>query len=460
MRTKTPLPRLHSSCTRMSTARVTFAAVSVVTAAVVAASVAACGTQAPASAAPDQGPPVTPACAWHELSVSTLNEAAPDSVATYWISSFTVQDGLQITLNGHYPDSRYTSLQVYKSTGGLFSTNGVESALADYRIEPDPGSVNPWQHTVRHFGRAADAFTVTLQSDVGPGQVNKLPLAPAGTVAGTAGYLIYRVYLPAHGDFSQVPLPVVTFTLGGVSKQVPACPPATTGPPAATAPASAPPAGTPATASASPEGATPGTPAQSVEFVRRAPSGSGFPNADSGYLTAVLTPPGNGDVLVIQGKAPAAAQGDHPSPWPAPGIDMQYWSLCNYLVTAQVPLVVNQLPDGKVDYGCRYDSQVALNRQGYYTFVVGTEAQRAAIERIPGATFLPFSTAQPTTRTVLLLRNMLVNTGFAEAIQNVPANRSAASATAVMGAYYPRAAICPLATLASAGPAACLAGTK
>lgn len=187
MRTKTPLPRLRSSCTRMSTARVTFAAVSIATAAIVAASVAACGTQAAAYAAPDQGPPVTPACAWYELSVSTHNEAAPDSAATYWILPFTVRDGLQIMLNGHYPDSRYASLQVYKSTGGLFSMNGVESALADYRIEPDPGSVNPWQHTARHFGRAGDAFTVTLQSRLVTG-TRVRPGRPAGQGMGQGPY--------------------------------------------------------------------------------------------------------------------------------------------------------------------------------------------------------------------------------------------------------------------------------
>ncbi|MGD0554008.1 MAG: hypothetical protein ABSA93_03405 [Streptosporangiaceae bacterium] len=230
MRTKTLLPRIRSSiartgAVRMRTARV--AVVSVATAAIVTASIAALGGQAPAYAAPEAASPVTPACAWYELSVSTDNESAPDSAATYWLLPYTVQDGLRIVLNGRYPDSRYSSLQAYKSTGGLFSTNGVESALTDYRIEPDPGSVNPWQHTARHPGQGGDAFTVTLRSDVAPGQVNTLPLAPASTAPGTAGYLIYRVYLPARGDFSRVPLPVVTFTLGGVSKQVPACPPST-----------------------------------------------------------------------------------------------------------------------------------------------------------------------------------------------------------------------------------------
>jgi hypothetical protein len=410
-----------------------------------AAAIAMSGPQAAAYAASGQGAPVTPACGWHGPYLVTDNVPLGDSAAAYWLMPFTVQDGLRIVLDGRYPDSRYTSLQVYSSGTELFSTNGVSSALADYRIDPDPSSVNPWQHAA---GRAGDAYTVTLQSDVAPGRANVLPLAPAGTAAGTAGYLQYRVYLPARGDFSRIPVPKVTFTLDGVSTRVPACPPP--------APITAAPAA-PLGAAAAPAAATSGAAAQGVEFAGPVLSGAGFPNADSGYLLAVVTtPPADGDVLVIRGKAPTAARGSHPSPWPARGVDVQYWSLCDYLGTALLPLVANRLPDGAVDYGCRYDSQVTLDH-GYYTFVVGTEAQRAAIGQIPGATFLPFSAAYPTTAHVLVLRNMLVNPGFAEAVQNVPGNGNPASAAAVMGPYYPRTAICPLATLASGGPAACLA---
>jgi hypothetical protein len=392
-----------------------------------------------AYAAPGQAALTMPSCGWQGPFTAADNVPLGDSAATYWLLTFTVQNGLRIVLDGRYPDSRYTSLQVYSSTTALFSTNGVSSALPDYRIEPDPGSVNPWQHA---GGRAGGAYTVTLQSDVARGRANILPLAPAGTAPGTTGYLQYRVYLPARGDSSLV-APVTTVTLGGVSKRLPACPP-----PAPLTTSSAAPAPV-ATSAASP---------QSVEFASPVLPGTGLPNADSAYLTAVVTPPGNGDVLVIRGKAPTAPSGDQPSPWPAAGIDMQYWSLCDYVVTAQFPLVANQLPDGVIDYGCRHDSQVALGRDGYYTFAVGTEAQRAAIDQIPGVTFLPFSTAQPTAKHVLLLRNMLVNPGFTEAVQDVPGNGNPASAATVMGPYYPRAAICPLATLASSGPAACLAG--
>jgi hypothetical protein len=58
--------------------------------------------------------------------------------------------------------------------------------------------------------------------------------------------------------------------------------------------------------------------------------------------------------------------------------------------------VVNPLPDGTTDIGCRYDEQTKLSAAGEYTFVIGTESQRAAIEQMPDVTFLPFSSAQPT----------------------------------------------------------------
>jgi hypothetical protein len=101
--------------------------------------------------------------------------------------------------------------------------------------------------------------------------------------------------------------------------------------------------------------------------------------------------------------------------------------------------VVNPLPDGTTDIGCRYDEQTKLSAAGEYTFVIGTELQRAAIEQIPDVTFLPFSSAQPTALYVLLLRNMLVNSAFALPIQQVPQDANPASAAAVLGEYYPKA---------------------
>jgi hypothetical protein len=179
-------------------------------------------------------------------------------------------------------------------------------------------------------------------------------------------------------------------------------------------------------------------------------------DTDTAYLAATVVPPQNGEVLVIHARAPTTPKGSQPSPWPRRGEDLRYWSFCSDLLPSPTPVVVNHLPDGKVDEGCRYDGQIAVDRQGYYTIAVGTESQRPAIERIRGVTFLPFSTAELTQAHKLNMRNMVANPAFGEAIQDVPSGGSAASAAAVMRSYYPQAAFCSLATLATGGPKACI----
>jgi len=51
---------------------------------------------------------------------------------------------------------------------------------------------------------------------------------------------------------------------------------------------------------------------------------------------------------------------------------------------------------------------------------------------------------------------MLVSTSFAHSPQGITRASDPAAAAAVMGPYYPRMAICPLATLTAHGPQACL----
>jgi hypothetical protein len=379
-------------------------------------------------------------CAWPaEDTAATTNSFAPDSSAAYWVQPLTVSSGLRIVVSGRYPDARYASLSVYKSGGGVFTVNGVNSWLTDYQIAPDPGSVNPWQGPARPSG---GRFTVTVRSGVPAGQANALPLAPSGTAAGTAGYLVFRVYLPPGGDFSAVRLPDLTLEQDGNSVTLHPC--GQHGTPAAP--------GLPAAVGANTAG-------QPGGFYRPKPGGGVFPNPDTGYLHVVVPPLAAGQVVVISGKAPAGPTGNHPSAWPSPAKDVRYWSMCNYLALPQRPLVVNKLPGGATDYGCRPDQATKLNARGYYTYVVGTEVQRAAIEKIPGVTFLPFSTAYPATPSVLVLRNMLASNDFPQAIQNVPQDGNPASARAVMGPYYPREAVCSLSTLQAKGPRACLSAS-
>jgi hypothetical protein len=386
-------------------------------------------------------------CAWPDkVDAYSANTVIPDTAAAYWVEFFPVTPGLRIVLSGTYPDARYASLQVYASGGAPFTRNGVGSALTDYQIAPDQGSVNPWQQHAAPGGH----FTVTLREDVAPGEVNTIPLAPEGA-AGGQGLLVYRVYLPAGGDFSQVELPTLTMDQAGRSESLAPCPSFNLPGSAPQSASSTAPAATPTAAPSPSATARPG-PLQFFE----ATVGTLAPNVDTAYLLAYLTPPGAGDVAVIRGRAPTHASGDHASLWPATDEDVRYWSLCIALATGAVPTVMNLAPSGGTDAGCRADDQTKLDASGDYAFVLGTEAQRTSIESVADTTFLPFSAAQPATTHLLMLRDMLVDPSFAASPGRVAQSNDPVATEAVMGSYYPRATVCPLSTLVAEGVSGCL----
>jgi hypothetical protein len=117
--------------------------------------------------------------------------------------------------------------------------------------------------------------------------------------------------------------------------------------------------------------------------------------------------------------------------------------------------VVNHLPGGKTDYGCRANQATKLDSAGNYTYVIGTEAQRAAIAWVPDVTFLPFSTSQAASVYILLLRDLLVSSQFTYSVQNITTTLSPAAASAAMGPYYPTVSTRALATLAAKGVQGC-----
>jgi hypothetical protein len=379
-------------------------------------------------------------CAWPtELSAQTGNTAFPDAAEAIVGQPIVASPGTRIVLSGRFPDARYASIQVY-------TPGGVGTSLPDYRIAPRPGSVNPWQQQAAPGGR----FTVTIRPDPAPGQPNTLPL-PAGTTSQHPGYLVYRVYLPTGGGLSAVPLPVLTVEQGGAARTLPACH-------SHDAPVRFPVVSGSAAAGTGGSGAAASPPPQ-LAFYKPQPSSfnnAGLANADTTYALAYLIRPPASDVVVVTAKAPTFAPGSHPSPWPARGVDVRYWSMCIGVLVHLVPIVANKLPGGGTDYGCRADEATRLNAAGDYTYVIGGESQRAAISRVPGVTFLPFSTAHPAGPYLLGLRNVLVSPSFTHSPGSSPQAEDPAAAAAAMGPYYPRAAICPLATLIARGPQACL----
>lgn len=379
------------------------------------------------------------ACAWPTAaSVRSSNIGIPDAAAFYWGQPVVAGADTTIVVSGNYPDARYASLAVYQPDGGPFTSDGVGSSLSDYRIAPDRGSTNPWQRSAPAGGR----FTVTISPRVTPAQTNVLPM-PQGTTSTHPGFLVYRVYLPAGASADRVPLPTLTIHDGHSTRRLATCrdhnapvpSPVRTPTPTPTGPAAPPP--------------------PQLKFYQPA---EGFtvnallPNTDTAYGMAYFAHgTASSDVVVVQGKAPVAPSGSHPSPWPNPGADMRYWSMCIADGAAHLPTVVNTLPSGQTDYGCRSDDATARDAAGDYTYVIGTEAQRAAIERVPGVTFLPLAADQTTPLYVLLLRNTLVSPAFRYSMANVTRTGDPAAAAAVMGAYYPRMSVCPLTSLTAAG---------
>lgn len=400
---------------------------------------ASCSSSSSATSKPPASPPGQ-SCAWPSvIGVQTSNRVVPDSAASYWDQPIAAGASARITISGTYPDARYFSLSVYTPYATPFTANGVSSSLPDYRIAPEHGSTNPWQYRASPGGR----FQVTIRSDVTPGQSDVLPF-PAGTSTLHPGYLVYRLYLPAGGNFSHVKLPTVTLTQGSTRRTLPAC--RTHGPvptpekaPGGTAPASG--------------GTVPAPPGAFYKPAVTRYVGL-LANADTAYTEAYIIRPPAADVVVVTAKAPTYEPGS-PSPWPAAGKDMRYWSMCIGVGISTLPTVVNKLPAGHTDYGCRADEATKLDAAGDYTYVIGSEAQRAAISRVPGVTFLPFSSTQATRVYLLLLRNLLVNPSFTHSVQNITQAKDAPAASAAMGPYYPRVSTCALPTLTRSGVSAC-----
>jgi len=404
----------------------------------VSASASASGA-APAATTQHAASPANLSCAWPStVGVQTANRIVPDSAAAYWVQPIVATGNAVYRLSGRFPDARYFSLSVYTPQEGTFTSHGAGSSLPDYRIAANQGSVNPWQSR----GTAGGAYTVTIQAGAGAGQRNVLPMPP-GTSPAHPGYLVYRVYLPAATSLPAIPLPSISISHGSTTERLGQCPSRTAGVwPPASSPASA---ASPATA-----------PPTRVFFEPSLTKlGALVTNADASYLEAYFATPPAGDVVVITARAPTTPSGSHPSVWPDLADNMRYWSMCVAAGVAKIPTVANRLPGGKTDYGCRDDDSTAVDAAGNYSYVLGSESQRAAISAVRDATFLPFQTGSTARFYVVLLRNLLVSSGFSHSPLAITKTGDPAAATAAMGPYYPQIRTCPLATVVKDGMSAC-----
>jgi hypothetical protein len=98
---------------------------------------------------------------------------------------------------------------------------------------------------------------------------------------------------------------------------------------------------------------------------------------------------------------------------------LRYWSMCSNVSTTQY-------------LACVKDDDVVLDRHGYYTIVISTAANRPATATAAcGIEWLPKG---PLPSAPIILRNMLPDPKFKQAIQDVPAQ---GQERATLGPFYP-----------------------
>jgi hypothetical protein len=136
--------------------------------------------------------------------------------------------------------------------------------------------------------------------------------------------------------------------------------------------------------------------------------------------------------------------------WPATGIDLRYWSLCNYVYAKPYPVV----SVGPI-MGCTADQDMPLVN-GTATVVISSPEDRPAATRGKHAKlgWLPTSRSNTTAEEVIAIRNMLAAPGFTQSVMNAE-DSNQASAESTMGPYYPTGTQCTTAVFAAGGVTGC-----
>jgi hypothetical protein len=397
-----------------------------------------------------QGVDTTCQFSFTRLDPTTANTLFLDTNAVYWVSGYQAAPGTRIRITGEFPYSRYTSWNVYDS-----SARPID-ALADAKIEPDPGSSNPFLPGADRTKRPRN-YTLFLRFEPRPRDPAPNTLYSGVTREGSpnfTGSFWLRMYIPDRGRDAKggVPLPRITLERDGA-------------------------AGTPPSVDACLEAQAPylesinqairgseGTPdftGESTAYPGRNPPvwrkfvnfsqsftevvfnneageelydealrfptndprrGAGiFANNDISYVFTGSSR-GFGEVLVIRGRAPT-----FPDTWPPArvmprGKQLRYFSFCQYEPASQRVI------------DCVSDHRITVDSKGFYTVVVSTPANRPANARAScGVTWLAWG---PAKQGLLIYRHMLAEPSFGQSIEQV-ANPGLERQT--MADYYPDA---------------------
>lgn len=410
------------------------------------------------------------ACGWEFASNNeTLNIAFPDESAKYWVALVPMIPGARLRIDGHYPDARYFSYNVYDPL--LRPTD----ALADAQFIPLEGGGNPFADATQTWG---DAYTGYVEFSGKPDDRGINTLYAGETTLGSAAIpqpaltaLMYRVYLPGEGKEFDGGVGLPLLTLETADGEVELLPTADCIEPLLPTlgntvtelglnqllegtdfiddPFLRQPGAVPV---GSPEAGTRvfyGLPTTTVDLLRGflglplpdgveqqlpLPAGGGFLSNLHNAYTSNLFSRSYGNVVMIRARAPTyrgargVAQGEE---------QLRFWSVCqNDLLTQRF-------------VACTSDRQAVLDDEGFFTVMVSDEADRPAnATEANHINWLPWG---PYVDALLIYRHMLPTPSFEQAIQNVPQGTAPVE---VMNDYVPVPAYCQPEIVEQAGDSA------
>ena len=413
---------------------------------------------------------VTPNCPWQtKLDPNTTNVAFPDQYANYFtmIKPYADAGGpiTSLTIKGRFPHARYMSFTSY--TG---QTQAIDN-IHDTQIEPDPGmATNPFiPGSLRATSDAERDYTVTVvngqRPSAGPLPANTIYTTDAdGSHSNRTSFIvIYRTYRPDTGldNGGGEPLPSVfaNYASGppqqldesGCTTQpdpdlgvndllingvIPVVPVGMAG----CYPGLNPPAWHKYTNAATAElQGTDNTclmdnnPQDSITKVTntKVPRGGFLENPDNKYVAAILNVDAFGAVLVVKSRIPTTPDThqepgtDHGATFMPGGKQLRYWSMCsNEGVTTRFFACVMD------------DNAVRLSAAGDYCLALSRTSDRPRNADVAHhVNWLPYGTVPALHDNVLIMRNMLPDPAFGNAIQAATPGTEQAD----LGAYFPSA---------------------
>lgn len=408
-----------------------------------------------AAAAAPQPIPGPRTCFWYNGPFSAdpyINIAYPDQAAFYWTAVYNVPAGAKLRLEGQFPRARYMSFVTYDELGR--ATDGV----ADFQIEPQPGSVNPFRVGAQRDGRQR-SYRIEITGEPREGLnrqdgSNARPNRSSINSPQTAdGYqtIIYRIYAndlrhPVTGGVS-LPEPVLRLADGSELRGAALCDAMRTRRSSV---------GRPEVLNVSAEayrqlrdqpGRSPAWPAAfrpewhiqhtradtlsifSDNHRRDTPRGDGgfYPNADNRYVRTLISLR-HGPVMILRGRAPTTPRTINGDRVMGAG-QLRYWSICSN----------NLFVNSRVN-ACVFDEQIPVDADGFYTVMASKERDRPRNARIEcGVAWLRLPDDGDglgnADLSMLTIRHMLADPAFRQAAQNLKTDEQIPQ----MEQYLPRA---------------------